>query len=147
MNYYVQEDITQRYKAEGAINTYAARFVEFQLQVEKYRKMLLKSAQKAATLWKELSKSQPNAAKIMKLVVSLERHHRRIVKTYHDISGAFRHSEEVINRITADYYKMVLNIAPKSPLHIVQPPKLESNRKIQEQEHISENLKAFSLES
>ena len=147
INYYVQEDITQRYKTEGAINTHAARFVEFQLQVEKYRKMLLRSAHKAATLWNELGKKEPDAEKLMKLIVAHERGQRRIVDVYHDITRAFKHSDEVINRITSDYYKMVLNIAPKSPLHIIMPPKLENGKKALEKERISENLKAFSLES
>ena len=51
LNYYVQQKITEKYKSEANINTHAARFVEFQIQYEKYRKMLVKSAHKAATLW------------------------------------------------------------------------------------------------
>ena len=48
INYYMQEKIYLKYKTEGVTNQYASKFMDFQMEYERYRKLLLRSAIKAA---------------------------------------------------------------------------------------------------
>jgi len=51
LNYYMQEKILFKYKTNRAANQYAGKFIEFQIEYEQYRKLLLRSANKATVMW------------------------------------------------------------------------------------------------
>jgi len=51
INYYMQEEISLKYHINGAANLYAGKFMDFQMEYERYRKLLLRSANKVTEMW------------------------------------------------------------------------------------------------
>jgi hypothetical protein len=51
INYYMQQAILAKYHTEGVINLNADKFMVFQIEAERYRKLLLRSAKKTSEMW------------------------------------------------------------------------------------------------
>lgn len=119
INYYMQEEVTLKYKTEGVTNTYADNYMHFQIEYERYRKMLLRSAHKTAEMWEEMNKREPDDAKLHKCIKVLEKWHGKIRKMYQSITSSFEKSTEILESITNDYYLSVLNISEKSQFHVI----------------------------
>ena len=56
MKFYLEQAIGKKYKADGATNQYADKYMNFQIEFENYRKLLLRAATKTAELWEEMNK-------------------------------------------------------------------------------------------
>jgi hypothetical protein len=59
MRFYLEQAIGKKYKADGATNQYADKYMNFQIEFENYRKLLLRAASKTAELWEEMNKREP----------------------------------------------------------------------------------------
>lgn len=89
INYYLQETINLKYRAEGVVNLNAHAYMGFQLAYETYKRTLVKTTHSTAELWQEMAKREPDADRIVHLVRLLDRQNNKVRRTYKEIVSTF----------------------------------------------------------